>query len=58
MTEQPTDPQHHHALDPKRELSALQVFVQIFGGLIGVGLLIWRSRSSSPTRTVSSSTGP
>lgn len=41
MTEQPTDPQHHHALDPKRELSALQVFVQIFGGLIGVGLLIW-----------------
>ena len=41
MTDPPAEHSHHHAIDPKRELSALQVVVQVFGGLIGVGLLVW-----------------
>lgn len=42
MNDHPSDSEHHHhGLDPKRELSALQVVVQVFGGLIGVGLLVW-----------------
>jgi hypothetical protein len=42
MTDTPHDTHHHHpAIDPKRSLSALQIGVQVFGGLIGVGLLVW-----------------